>query len=124
MLDDIKKILEISKKGIVIMEDGKPAYIVMSFSDFIENTKISNITSNAEKGDYLFEKEKEDISSERIPEIDNFLRNNLNLGFKGSEGEKRNSSDIDASFDVERGLKNLSNQRKDMKEISLEDLPF
>ena len=45
MFDDISKILKSITKGVVVMEDGKPAYVVVPFEEYQENMKAKKIDS-------------------------------------------------------------------------------
>lgn len=41
MFDDIAKILKSITKGIVVMEGGKPAYVVVPFEEYQESMKLN-----------------------------------------------------------------------------------
>ena len=43
MYDDISKILKSITKGVVVMEDGKPAYVVVPFEEYKESMKAKKI---------------------------------------------------------------------------------
>lgn len=43
MFDDISKILKSITKGVVVMEDGKPAYVVVPFEEYTESMKTRKI---------------------------------------------------------------------------------
>jgi len=116
MLDDIKKILEISKKGIVIMESGKPAYVVVPFDDYVKNIKNAKTASNREEGNYLLDKTKEENFKNKAPSLENIFEEDLNFSDKDDVFQKNNSGN--------ESLEELHNQKKDLREIRLEDLPF
>jgi PHD/YefM family antitoxin component YafN of YafNO toxin-antitoxin module len=121
MLDDIKKILEVSKKGIVIMEDGKPAYVVVPFEDYIENTKNAKSVSNREEGNHLLDTIKEEESfSQKIPSIENIFEDRLSFDNKKTVAQK---SDI-ITDNTSVNTRELDGHKKDLREIRLEDLPF
>ena len=125
MLDDIKKILEVSEKGIVIMEDGKPSYVVVPFSDYIKSTKnaksVSVSNPSKEEGNKLLDAIKEEGSfSYKVPSIENVFEDELSFDNKKTELLK----DINKTEDVAANTGGLDNQKKDIREIRLEDLPF
>ncbi len=95
MLDDIKKILKVSQRGIVVMENGKPSYVIVPFEDYIESTSDNNkhFSSNA-------------INTEKNSLFDDDLLLNEKFDFDFSENKNK-----DSIYD-------------DLKEIKLEDLPF
>lgn len=43
MFNDISKILKSITKGVVVMEDGKPAYVVVPFEEYKESMKAKKI---------------------------------------------------------------------------------
>ncbi|MBI5913688.1 hypothetical protein HY839_04600 [Candidatus Azambacteria bacterium] len=43
MFDDISKILQSITKGVVVMENGKPAYVVVPFQEYQESVKAKKI---------------------------------------------------------------------------------
>ena len=43
MFDDISKILKSITKGVVVMENGKPAYMVVPFEEYKESMKTQKI---------------------------------------------------------------------------------
>lgn len=45
MFDDISKILKSITKGVVVMEGGKPAYVVVPFEEYQESVKAKKIDS-------------------------------------------------------------------------------
>ncbi|MBI3685277.1 hypothetical protein HY250_02630 [Candidatus Azambacteria bacterium] len=48
MFDEVKKILQTLKKGVVVMENGKPSYVVVPFEEFErvarENERMSRLS--------------------------------------------------------------------------------
>jgi|GEM_PF-2735310 len=122
MLDDIKKILEISKKGIVIMEDGKPAYVVVPFEDYIENTKSAKKVSSDEEGNYLLDtiREDEKIFDEMIPAMEDIFEDELDIAEKEDVKLLNEVKKANIAKEKER----VTDQKKDVREIRLEDLPF
>ncbi len=121
MLDDIKKILEVSKKGIVVMEDGKPAYVVVPFEDYIENTKNEKSISVREEGNHLLDAIKEKKSlDQKIPSIENIFEDEVSFSDKKTVMQKNDIMGDGAAVDIEEP----SVYKKDIREIRLEDLPF
>ncbi len=47
MLEDIKKILETVKKGVIIIEDGKPAYVLVPFQEYQEVMEQKKVRATA-----------------------------------------------------------------------------
>ncbi len=94
MLDNIKKILEVSQRGIVVMENGKPSYVIVPFEDYIESASSnkSHFSSDAIKN----------TKKESLFDDDVLLNEKFDFNF---------SKNKDSIYD-------------DLKEIKLEDLPF
>jgi len=109
MLEDIRKILEVSKRGIVVMEDGKPSYVVVPFTDYIESTTEDRIE----------DKRSELLNDDVNEKVQNIIENKFE--FDVMKEEKTDKIDF---LKRDREAYERDSIKKDLKEISLEDLPF
>jgi len=100
MLENIKKILDAAKKGIVVMEDGKPSYVIMPFDDYVKDSGLPAPKKLIEKSDANDE------------EINSIIEKELYEDREYSIDEMLDYEDEDSDI------------KKDIREIKLEDLPF
>lgn len=109
MLEDIKKILELSKRGIVVVENGKPSFVIVPFEDYSSAASIAG----KKKANYLLS-EKNNIGN-----IEEMIEKEL------QESRDRilweNEEELKDIFSKEKEVDAI---KKDLKEIRLEDLPF
>lgn len=112
MLEDIKKILEISKRGIVVVENGKPSFVVVPFEDY--SGKSSTIEKK--KASYFLEEKS------KIESIDDLIEKELQeTRARISEEYNDEADELREIFKKETEIESI---KKDLKEIRLEDLPF
>ena len=104
------------------MEDGKPAYVVVPFEDYIENTKSAKKVSSNEEGNYLLDtiKEDEKILDEIIPAMEDIFEDELDI----AEEEDMELLKEVKKANIARETGRVEDQKKDVREIRLEDLPF
>lgn len=69
MWSSIKSILKDSKSKCIIVEDGKPAYIVMSFGEYQRLQKEGNGSSAAEENNWNEEKVNGEIRELQSSEV-------------------------------------------------------
>ncbi len=123
MLDDIKKVLDVSKKGIVVMEDGKPSYVVVPFEDYTRNMKKTI------ESDYLLD-DSDGFNEDFFKKETEFHDNDIDAIHSVIEDElKINREKIVKSREIElknqfEGYHEVEKIKKDLKEVKLEDLPF
>ena len=108
MLNNIRKILEVSKRGIVIVENGKPSYVIIPFDEY-ERNEFSDLRDSKERRDAVLE----DVPYEINSEVQNILNKELEFNRK----ENSIFNDLNLSDDID-------DIKKDLREIKLEDLPF
>ncbi len=124
MINDLSKILKTLKKGILIVEDGRPSYVVLDFKDYIDTIKLqeeflSNLSLPLPKG---IDKNQlsDDIDTDEI----NFLIENetktTQREFPSLEEELTKNDDLRYEKQINSSKKDL----EDLKEIKLSDLPF
>jgi len=122
MLNDIKKILEISKKGIVVVENGKPAYVIIPFDDY-DNT--DNFSGEQDRTSYLLgnsgslNNESEIRGDGGQDAVQRIIEKELEFNRESETIAKEMEFEDKFKFDYE-----TESIKKDLKEVRLEDLPF
>lgn len=124
MLDDIKKVLDVSKKGIVVMEDGKPSYVVVPFEDYTRSMKkifeSDYLLDDVEKfNEKSLKKESESYNNNSMDSIHSIIEDELKLSRENTARlrETELKDQFEGNYEVER-------IKKDLREVKLEDLPF
>lgn len=111
MLEDIKKILELSKRGIVVVENGKPSYVIVPFEDYSgKPTAIGE-----KKASYLLNEKN------KIESIEDLIEKELQETRTRMNDEYDGEDELREIFKKETEVESI---KKDLKEIRLEDLPF
>ncbi|MBI3671293.1 hypothetical protein HY249_00665 [Candidatus Azambacteria bacterium] len=118
MLDDIKKILEVSKRGIVVMENGKPSYVVVPFDDYARSLKTPESERILERDGRGFE-DIGDFENYGMDSIDKMIEKELER--ERSENEPAKKGEFKERFRVDYEVERI---KKDLREVRLEDLPF
>ncbi|MEK7452875.1 MAG: hypothetical protein AAB614_01435 [Patescibacteria group bacterium] len=122
MLDDIKKILEVSNRGIVVMEDGKPSYVVVPFDDYTKSlteSKNIHLLENKRKlsGDQTGR--KNDSYDSNLDSIQRVIEKELE--FSREEEARSREVEFKERFKIDYEIDRI---KKDLREVRLEDLPF
>lgn len=120
MFNDIAKILQSVKKGVVIVEDGKPAYVVVPFEEYKESTKGGRYRS-VEMWSDAREKQMDDIRM--IQKMIDYETSMRTQGFSG--GQETEIQMMLNSLEQEKGQRREPRRRdEEDRNIHLEDLPF
>lgn len=120
MFNDIQKILQSVKKGVVIVENGKPAYVVVPFQEYRESVKGGGYESVEMWADAR-EKQMDDIRM--IQKMIDYESSMRTQGFSG--GQETEIQMMLSSLEAEKEQGRESRRRdEDDRNIHLEDLPF
>src|SRR3972149_7744544 len=120
MFNDIAKILKSVKKGVVIVENGKPAYVVVPFEEYQESAKGERYRSVEMWADAR-EKQMDDIHM--IQKMIDYETSMRTQGFSG--GQETEIKMMLNSLEQERGQRREPRgQDEGGRNIQLEDLPF
>lgn len=120
MFNDIAKILQSVKKGVVIVENGKPAYVVVPFQEYRESVKEGGYGS-VEMWSDAREKQMDDIHM--IQKMIDYESSMRTQGFSG--GQETEIRMMLNSLEQEKGIGRESGRGdEEDRNIHLEDLPF
>lgn len=108
MFDDIKKILQNVKRGVVIVENGKPSYVLLPFKDF-----ESSLSVGKESGAYENSQEQQAIDDPSL--IQKMVDYEVEMNSKNISTLEEMNAVLDKSGQADGDQ---------AKEINLEDLPF
>ena len=103
------------------MEDGKPAYVVVPFDDYVENTKnAKGVSSGNEEGNNILDvirEEERNVIEDIVPAIESIFEEEMNI-------EEEQAEILKGINNIATGRRIPDGQKKDVREIRLEDLPF
>ncbi|MCR4322979.1 MAG: hypothetical protein NUV61_02735 [Candidatus Azambacteria bacterium] len=120
MFDDISKILKSITKGVVVMENGKPAYVVVPFEEYQETMKEKKIDGVRMWADPR-QQQLDDASI--IQKLINYDMSTASQeGLSGVEEEEIRA--LLSSLDREQEREGASMVNNPENGIHLEDLPF
>ena len=107
MLEDIQKILKQIKKGVVIVENGKPAYVLVPFDDYEKALPAGKGTDSYD-----------DSPKQREMDDPSLIQKMIDYEVEMNSREVSTLEEMNAMLD-----KSESGDGR-AKEINLEDLPF
>ncbi|OGD32131.1 hypothetical protein A3C91_03205 [Candidatus Azambacteria bacterium RIFCSPHIGHO2_02_FULL_52_12] len=123
MLEDIKKILASVKKGVVIMENGKPAYVLVPFEEYQETVGRGVMRTAA------FYQETIGLSREAKPQpiddaslIQKMIDYEMNIG--ANNVSRMEDMEIQSLLGKLDGAKRKEEKSASEQDINLGDLPF
>ncbi len=126
MLEDIKKILASVKKGVVIMEDGKPAYVLVPFQEYqetIQRKKISEETVYQERFSMRQETRPQPIDDASF--IQKMIDYEMNVGTTQlSQVQEMEIQSLMSRFEGAKELQKNAQNGDRANPLNLEDLPF
>ena len=126
MLEDIKKILASVKKGVVIMEDGKPAYVLVPFQEYQETVERKKLA-----GENIYQERfslRQEMKSQPIDDasfIQKMIDYEMNVGTAQlSQVQEMEIQSLISRFDgAKEQEKNAQNGDRG-NSLNLGDLPF
>ena len=107
MLEDIQKILKQIKRGVVIVENGKPAYVLVPFDDYEKSLPAGR---GADSYD--------DSPKQREMDDPSLIQKMIDYEVEMNSREVSTLEEMNAMLDKSGASDNQA------KEINLEDLPF
>lgn len=119
MFNDISKILKSITKGVVVMEDGKPAYVVVPFEEYKESMKAKKIDEVRMWADPRQQQLDDATVIQKLIEYD---RGVSPQDIVGAEEEEVRS--LLNSLDLEQEERTPFAENTRERGIHLEDLPF
>lgn len=127
MLEDIKKILASVKKGVVIMENGKPAYVLVPFEEYQEAAERKKITDPGFYQDSSLS--REEMKSQPIDDasfIQKMIDYEMNVGTAQlSQVQEMEIRSLLGRFDGAKEQEKNAEENGALKNsLNLGDLPF
>ena len=107
MLEDIQKILKNVKRGVVIVENGKPAYVLVPFDDYEKA-----LPAGKESDSYGASPKRQEMDDPGL------IQKMIDYEVEMSSQEMSTLAEMNAMLDRGEAGDNRA------KEINLEDLPF
>ncbi len=123
MLEDIKKILASVKKGVVIVENGKPAYVLVPFEEYQETIERGNMrTTNSYQETLGMRHEVKPQSIDDASLIQKMIDYEMNIG--ANSVSRMEEVEIQSLLGKLDGAKRKEEQSASEQNINLGDLPF
>ena len=123
MLEDIKKILASVNKGVVIMEDGKPAYVLVPFQEYqetVQRKKLAGDTVYRER--YSLHQEMKSQPIDDASFIQKMIDYEMNVGT--TQLSQVQEMEIQSLMSKFEGAKEFEKKPNKENSLNLEDLPF
>ncbi len=119
MFDDISKILKSITKGVVVMENGKPAYVVVPFEEYTESMKTRKIEGVRMWADPRQQQLDDATVIQKMIDYDTGARPEDTMGMDEAEIKT-----LLNSLDREQDERSPFAEQRRENGIHLEDLPF
>ncbi|MBI1755055.1 hypothetical protein HYR65_02110 [Candidatus Azambacteria bacterium] len=124
MFDEVKKILQTLKKGVVVMENGKPSYVVVPFEEF---ERVANENEKNARLSPLREASPIDDASliQKMIAHDSGAENEGSAAGEDDAGIKSVLDALDREKEMRASAGSAQRPAEEgIRDMNLEDLPF